>query len=289
MVTVRNSSSGSGKSSPSSSGLAGGHASRLRQTKLVPVEVDEITAPFYVRYDEYGAGTWADAHSHRLGHLNYTPHGTISMDTAQARFVSPPQYGIWIPPGVEHNCYLQRAAVYRAFYVQPELCDSLPQHTCLLQISPVVKAILADFNQRGVEIPATPEDLRMAEVLLDQMRGCEVQGSYLPDAQSPALQQILDALQQEPGHRASVADWAERVHMTERTLARHCQQELGMSLGEWRQRMRYLRAVDALEHGQSVQAIALDLGFSAPSAFIAMFQREAGVSPDQFRREFLLE
>ncbi len=262
---------------------------RLKQVQLVPVKVDEITEPFHVRYDEYAAGTWADAHSHRLGHLNYTPHGTISMDTAQGRFVAPPQYGVWIPPAVEHSCYLQHAAVYRAFYLQPELCDTLPTHTCLLKISPIIKSILADFNQRGIETPSTPQDLRLAEVLLDQMRGSEVQGSYLPDAQTPPLQSILDALRQEPGHRASIAEWAERVHMTERTLARHCQQELGMSLGDWRQRLRYLRAVDGLEHGQSVQAIALDLGFSTPSAFIAMFQREAGVSPDQFRREFLVE
>ena len=54
---------------------------RPMQVQLVPVKVDDITAPFYVRYDEFGAGTWADAHSHRLGHLNYTPHGTISMET----------------------------------------------------------------------------------------------------------------------------------------------------------------------------------------------------------------
>ena len=124
--------------------------------------------------------------------------------------------------------------------------------------------------------------------LIDQMCGSEVQGSYLPDGQTEALQEVLDALKQEPGHRLSVAEWAERVHLTERTLARHCQNELGMSLGEWRQRLRYLRAVDSLEHGQSVQSIALDLGFSTPSAFIAMFQREAGVSPDQFRKEFLV-
>lgn len=261
---------------------------RPMQVQLVPVKVDDITAPFYVRYDEFGAGTWADAHSHRLGHLNYTPHGTISMETADERFVSPPQYGIWIPPGVEHSCYLQHAAVYRAFYLQPELCAALPQRSCLLKISPIVKSVLADFNQRGVEIPSTPQDLRMAQVLLDQMCGSEVQGSYLPDGQTEALQEVLDALKQEPGHRLSVAEWAERVHLTERTLARHCQNELGMSLGEWRQRLRYLRAVDSLEHGQSVQSIALDLGFSTPSAFIAMFQREAGVSPDQFRKEFLV-
>ena len=36
--------------------------------------------------------------------------------------------------------------------------------------------------------------------------------------------------------------------------------------------MRYLQAIDALEAGLSVQQIAYDLGYSTPSAFIAMFQ-----------------
>ena len=74
--------------------------------------------------------------------------------------------------------------------------------------------------------------------------------------------------------------------MTERTLARHCQRELGMSLGEWRQRLRYLQAVDRLEADMSVQDIAFDLGYATASAFIAMFQRVTGMAPEQFRREF---
>lgn len=93
-------------------------------------------------------------------------------------------------------------------------------------------------------------------------------------------------MRSQPDDHRSLADWAQTVHMTERTLARHCQAELGMSLGEWRQRMRYLQAIDALEAGHSVQQIAYDLGYSTPSAFIAMFQRESGLPPEQFRREF---
>lgn len=258
--------------------------SRLR---LVTSVVDEVTAPFHLRYDEFGAGTWADAHSHRLGHLNYTPHGTFSMQTADLQLVAPPQYGVWIPPGMEHGCYLQHAAVYRAFYVQPELCTALPRTACLLKISPIVKSILADFSHRNVVMPTTAQDLRLAQVLLDQMCGSQVEGSYLPQACTPALQTVLQALGLHPDDKSTVAELAARVHMTERTLARHCQLELGMTLGEWRQRLRYLRAVDALERGDSVQRIALELGFSTPSAFIAMFQREAGLTPEQFRRELM--
>lgn len=254
---------------------------------LNPVNVDDVSAPFYVRYDEFGAGTWADAHSHRLGHLNYCAHGTIRLDTADARFVSPPQFGIWVPPGVAHSCYLQHAMVYRSLYVQPERCDVLPQQACLLKISPIVRSILADFTDRGVNTPQSESDLRLGQVLVDQLRDSQVRGSYLPDALTPAVQMILDTLKLDPGLRLSVADWAARVHLTERTLARHCMRELGMSLGDWRQRLRYLKAVDLLEQGESVQSIAMDLGFSTASAFIAMFQREADVPPEQFRREFL--
>ena len=42
-----------------------------------------------------------------------------------------------------------------------------------------------------------------------------------------------------------------------------------MSLGEWRQRLRFLCAIDRLEAGQPVQQIAFDLGYSTASAFIA--------------------
>jgi AraC-like DNA-binding protein len=60
-----------------------------------------------------------------------------------------------------------------------------------------------------------------------------------------------------------------------------------MSFGEWRQRLRYLAAIEALESSRSVQEIAFDLGYSSGSAFIAMFQRQAGCTPEFYRRHKL--
>jgi AraC-like DNA-binding protein len=73
--------------------------------------------------------------------------------------------------------------------------------------------------------------------------------------------------------------------VTERTLARRCQRDLGMSFGEWRQRQRFLAALPLLEAGRPVQTVALELGYSTSSAFIAMFQRQCGTTPDQYRRQ----
>jgi AraC-like DNA-binding protein len=82
-----------------------------------------------------------------------------------------------------------------------------------------------------------------------------------------------------------LVEWANQVHVSERTLARQCIRELGMSFGDWRQRLRFLTAIEALEGRRSVQEIGFDMGYSSASAFISMFQRLAGCSPEQYRRQ----
>lgn len=77
------------------------------------------------------------------------------------------------------------------------------------------------------------------------------------------------------------------AHSTERTLSRRCQRDLGMSFVEWRQRLRLVRALSMLEDGQTVQAVALELGYSTSSAFIAMFHRLMGTTPDEFRKRIV--
>ena len=257
------------------------------QRQLVAIlDTEKVQGSYYFRYDEFGAHSEAPPHSHRWGHLNYASHGSLSMDVPTGNILCPPQHGVWIPPGVVHSCYLRHAVQYRSVYLAPALCQQLPTVAGCMPIGGIIKAILLDFGSRGVQVPQTAQDLRLAQVVHDQLCATPLELSFLPVAQHPALVQVLDAMQASPDDHRSLSEWAQTVHMTERTLARHCQRELGMSLGEWRQRMRYLRAIDALEAGHTVQRIAYDLGCSSPSAFIAMFQRESGLPPEQFRREF---
>ena len=250
------------------------------------LDTEKVQGSYYFRYDELGAHSEAPPHSHRWGHLNYASHGSLNMDVPTGHILCPPQHGVWIPPGLVHSCYLKHAVQYRSVYLAPELCRQLPTVAGCMPIGGIVKAILLDFGSRGVQVTSTAADLRLAQVVHDQLCATPLELSFLPVAQHPALVKVLDAMQAMPDDHRSLSEWASTVHMTERTLARHCQAELGMSLGEWRQRMRYLRAIDALEAGHTVQRIAYDLGYSTPSAFIAMFQRESGLPPEQFRREF---
>ncbi|WIY48352.1 AraC family transcriptional regulator [Paracidovorax citrulli] len=98
-----------------------------------------------------------------------------------------------------------------------------------------------------------------------------------------ALRNVLEALCKNPGDSRTLVEWARYVHSTERTLARRCTRDLGMTFLEWRQRLRLSRAFAMLADGLAVQVVAQQLGYGTTSAFIAMFQKTIGTTPNTFR------
>lgn len=121
--------------------------------------------------------------------------------------------------------------------------------------------------------------------MLDQLITAPSAGSYLPDSADPQLANLLAFLEQNPGNNQPLKQLAEQFGSTERTLARKAQRDLGMPLSEWRQRLKVIRAMQQLQAGATVETIALDLGYSTASAFIAMFRRLLDMTPDEYRRK----
>lgn len=248
-------------------------------------ELSELPGPVYFRYDEYSADTHAIAHRHPWGLLNFTARGVMQLDIDGRPFMSPPNYGVWIPPNALHSCYNRESVVYRSVYIGLEACRSLPDSPCTVSMNNVLKAILNDFADRDVTTPVSQPDLNLVRVLLDQLYLTPRETNYLPYGTSTTVNLILDQLHTDPGNNRALTDWAKQVFVSERTLARHFMQELGITFGEWRQRLRFLTAIEALEQGRSIKEIAFDMGYSSSSAFITMFQRNAGCTPEQYRRQ----
>ena len=248
-------------------------------------EIIELPSAVYFRYDEFGADTHAAAHSHSWGQLNYNSRGVMQLEVAGHLYLSPPSYAIWVPPEYEHSAYNREAVVYRSVYIDAPLSQLLPEQPCALAMSDILKAILNDFAARDVKQPITTADQNLAQVLLDQLQLAPIEQTYLPYANAELINKILNQLREQPGNNQTLAEWAQQVFVSERTLARLFMRELGMSFGEWRQRLRFLVALEKLEQGRSVKELAFDLGYSSSSAFISMFQRHAGCTPESYRRQ----
>jgi AraC-like DNA-binding protein len=223
-------------------------------------------------------------HQHAWGEFVYSFSGVMEVKVAEHHYLAPPQYGIWLPPNLEHVGLNRYEAHYCSLYIAPPGCDALPPTPCAMTVSPLVRALLEHLLQQPADMPNTAQEERLLQVLVDQLALAPCAGSYLPTSQDPLLSAVLRLLESQPGDNRSLPELAQAAHTTERTLMRRAQRDLGMSLAEWRQRLRVVTAMPLLEAGQTVETIALDMGYSSASAFITMFKRLAGATPDEFRK-----
>jgi len=257
-----------------------------RQTPTLrePLFSEQLSHPIVFRSTWIPDDAAYPIHSHPRGEFVYSFSGVLEIRIGGRQYLAPSQYGFWLPPNIEHQGLSRSEAWHCSLYVAPELCATMPDSPCALAISPLVRAILEHLHARSAEPEVTVEDERLLQVLLDQLGSAECVGSYLPASDDALLGPVLRALEANPGDNRSLAELASSVHTTERTLLRRCQRELGMSLAEWRQRLRVVRAMPRLEAGDTVENIAHDMGYSTASAFIAMFRRLTGMTPDGYRR-----
>lgn len=229
---------------------------------------NEVLANRWIRFVDTQLGVIYKEHRHRWGEFIYVFQGTLEIKVAGTRYVVPPSYAIWLPPYTEHSALNWGEMSHCIFYIEQPDCLHMPEDTCILMTTPLIRALLQHLRQSPPEFPINLENQHLLLVLSEQLTHADVIDSYLPTTLHPAC-------------TASLAD---RVHMTEKTLTRYSQKELGMSLHEWKQRMKLMHAIKMLEQGCTVESIALSVGYSTPTAFINMFKKRMHYSPNQFRQ-----
>lgn len=238
----------------------------------------------FFRNEEISADTEFRTHAHQWGQMICVKSGIIALNTAGQRILAPAGFAVWIPTGMEHSSYNHQHIRFRSINIHPRFCSRLPQEARVLNLSALCNEIIDTCFERGIETVSTLAEWRLCRVLIDELAAAPAELTYLPDSDDKYLSPVLRALEASPGDSRSLAQWAEMVYTTERTLARRCTQELGMPFSEWRQRLRFLCGVSLLERGKTVQQVALEVGYSSASAFITMFQQIAGTTPERYRR-----
>lgn len=220
---------------------------------------------------------------HKWGQFVYSMKGVIELTIKNKCYMAPPAFGIWLPPETDHLAWGDNETIYFLLNIDADMCKGLPDTASILSVGDITKSILLDLSSRNIENPETEEDIRLVYVLIDQLKAGGRRENLLPMAKDPLLKRVLEELISNPSDSRSLSQWANYVNTTERTLARRCKRDLGMSFMQWRQRLRLSRAIIMLSNGLSVQVVAKKLGYSTTSAFIVMFQRAMGSTPNTFR------
>jgi AraC-like DNA-binding protein/quercetin dioxygenase-like cupin family protein len=227
------------------------------------------------------SGTRFTWHSHDRHQLAWAADGVLTVITETHTWVLPPTRALWIPAGVVHETIAAERATMRTLYLKPELCPirwSAPQP---LAASRLLAELIVHLSDAQLE-PAARS--RAEAVVLDLLQPV---ATTTIEVTMPTDERALDVaggLLANPADGRSLAQWGHAVGASGRTLTRAFLAGTGIPFSRWRTAVRLRAALPHLASGEPVSVVADRVGYRTPSAFVAAFRRETGLTPGAYFR-----
>jgi AraC-like DNA-binding protein len=236
--------------------------------------------PVVAMADEYAAGSTDPTHTHPRAQLSLSGPGAVSYTIGDSNFLLPSNRAIWVPAGTPHAVRFRDTVTGHTIYIDPEHARSLTK-VKIFAVSPLMRALVEEVTTFCHDYDIDGRDGRIVQMLLEEIQRVPEATMMVPLPRNQRLRRVCEAILQDPSCPEGLDHWASSAGMGRRTFTRAFKDELGMSLVTWRQQVKIMEAVSLLSEGQSITAVAYQVGYS-PSAFTAMFHRAVGAPPSVY-------
>lgn len=240
--------------------------------------------PMTVRAQSIPARHYFAEHTHRWNQMVYAISGVLTVAVEGRSFVISPEQAVWLPTGLPHRVGSLFGAEFRSLWIGGDAGHGLPGDPTVFAVSPLLRALIVEAAAIEEQEDQDGYAGRVTGLILDQLRRARPLTAALPWAREGSLSGLCEALYADPADLRGPDAWSRKLGMSERTLARRFEAEVGMSLRSWRRRLRLFKAIELLGGGLDVTRTAMDLGYGSTSAFVYAFRTEFGCSPRAYMR-----
>lgn len=246
-------------------------------------QASQPNQPLSIVIHQYDVGMIEPSHHHLCHQLIVVKQGFIRVTTSKGQFAITPQRGIWLTQGIEHRLNILKNTQVLSAFVEPLARADLPNRSQVVTISELLQALLGSAIDIDSHYQADTREAWLVELILDELRQLTALADFeVPQPTLPEYQAICDKIRQRLSHQWSLADVAQLLAISERTVSRQFTAQTGLSFVEWLRRLRLQHSLELLLQGQSVVDVALAVGYDSPSAFSTAFKQRIGVSPSQY-------
>lgn len=251
-------------------------------------DVDHLPRGVLALGTDYPPGHVLAAHEHRRAQFLFAVNGAMNVETEDGEWTVLPSNAVMIPAGVAHAVTMDGVST-RSLYIEPSAAPWFPVRCRVVAVSSLLRELLVAAVDVDVELnveddfPAHGRSAAVFQLILHELRDLAPLPVELPLPRHPGLRALCAQYLAAPSIHDSPTRWADRLHVSERTLHRLLISETGMSASSWMQRACILHALPKLSAGASVTAVASELGYSTPAAFAAMCTRVSGAPPSSYR------
>ncbi len=227
----------------------------------------------------YPHGHAIRTHFHDRDQLVFASRGVMTVSAANCFWVVPTSRAVWIRAKVPHSISMSGEVAMRTLYFKPGLVRTLLQECCVVNVSPLFHELILHACKLGPLDFRREQQRHLIQILIDQLEAVEAVPLTLPGVTDPRAKRVAEILVLEAGNRQTLGKICRSCGASKRTIERLFVQEIGMTLGRWRQQLRLLNAIRRLADGDKVTDVALEVGYSTASAFISAFKKELGTTP----------
>jgi AraC-like DNA-binding protein/quercetin dioxygenase-like cupin family protein len=257
--------------------------SKKRQTAIL-VHSGHSSAQITALTYDYAPGQVIPWHFHEWDQLVYASRGVMTVLTGEGAWVVPTHRAVWIPAQVPHSIVISGEVAMRTLYLKPRLARRLLAGCCVVNISPLLRELILHVCQVKALKKKILWQEHLIDVILDQLESIQMVPLQLPNPVDARARRIAEALLADPSDRRRLALICRTAGASKRTMERLFREDVGMTVGKWRQQLRLMVAMRLLAEGAKVTHAALEAGYSTPSAFIAMFGKALGTTPAAYFR-----
>ena len=227
------------------------------------------------------AGVVFNWHTHDDHQLAWAASGVLTVRTATADWVLPPTRALRIPAGLKHETLADRTATMRSLYLRPDRAPASWPAPVPVTVTPLLAQLIGYLGADSLD---TAERTRAEALLGDLLRPVPMTTIEvrMPDDQRAA--EVAAGLLADPADERTLAEWGSQVGASGRTLARAFLTGTGITFGRWRRLARLQAALPQLAAGRAVGTVARHVGYQTPSAFVAAFRKETGLTPAAYFR-----
>jgi len=247
------------------------------------LRAEAVPRPVSALTDSLTEGVVIPPHSHKRAQLIFAVQGTMTVQAAGGLWVLPPSHALWVPAGVVHQIRMNGPVEMRTLYVQPEHAQAIKHECHVLFVSPLLRELIV----RAIALPPLYDERGMAGrlmmLILDEIALLPAQPLGLRMPTDARLVRLCEKVLSDLSTPDSIARLGASVGLSERSVMRLFFKETGLSFRRWHNQARLLKAFELFDQGQSLTRVALDLGYSSPSAFSKMFRRTMGKPPTGMR------
>jgi AraC-like DNA-binding protein/mannose-6-phosphate isomerase-like protein (cupin superfamily) len=222
-------------------------------------------------------------HTHAWAQLIYALSGLMIVEAEGSAWFVPPTRAIWIPPRIPHRIAFRGEVALRTLYISDQRANGVRRAVEAFEVSPLLSELIVHILSEAMLDPRLPQHDRLAGVLVDLIGAAPALDFALPLPRDERALKLAEQLRDDPAGKRDLQALAIEAGASLRTLQRCFSDETGFTIDAWRQKARLIHAAAALAGGASVTAAAVDCGYDSPSAFIAAFRKQFGVTPGRFQ------